>query len=515
MKVHLMYRDQDFSPDEPLPVNYLDLEQDLGLGTLFAAMAQEDPFVHDVVRKGLLRSMTNVEAVLYRQHAVADCLGSPDVVREMYRLVVETLDTRRKNWLGLFPSHPSAIVHSAVEVLRLFTQSLMNLRTFADTDGHRFRSEGFTRFFTMLQQELDDAYFARIQEQLNHLAGPGVLVRAQLGCGHRGTNYTLVIDPPSDRHVLGRLFSRKVPGYTFHVDARDEGGHRTLTAMEDAGLNEAANALAQSSDHILAFFHRLKTELAFFVGCVNLHDQLVAKGEPWCMPEPLISDQRQRYCRGLYDMSLSLRLDGQVVGNDVEADGADLLIVTGANQGGKSTFLRSIGVSQLMMQAGMFVPADAFTANLCEGLFTHFRREEDATMNSGKLDDELRRMSSMADHITPNNLILFNESFASTNEREGAELFRQITDALLECHVQVVAVSHMYAYANAYYMQALSNVVFLRADRSRTFRLAPGRPLATSFGQDLYERIFHGGDRGEKLIWCERCSALRIARPRT
>ena len=92
-----------------------------------------------------------------------------------------------------------------------------------------------------------------------------------------------------------------------------------------------------------------------------------------------------------------MSLKQRVVGNDVNADDKDLVIITGANQGGKSTFLRSLGLAQLMMQCGMFVPAESFCANVCDGIFTHYKREEDVTMKSGKLDEELSRMSDIVD----------------------------------------------------------------------------------------------------------------------
>ena len=58
----------------------------------------------------------------------------------------------------------------------------------------------------------------------------------------------------------------------------------------------------------------------------------------------------------------------------------------------------------------MFVPAAAFSANICDGVFTHFKREEDVAMESGKLDEELSRMSDIVEHLTPNSLLLLNES---------------------------------------------------------------------------------------------------------
>jgi DNA mismatch repair ATPase MutS len=99
------------------------------------------------------------------------------------------------------------------------------------------------------------------------------------------------------------------------------------------------------------------------------------------------------------------------VGNDLNADSKQFVIITGANQGGKSTFLRSVGLSQLMMQCGMFVPAESFCSNVCYGLFTHYKQEKDATMKSGKFDEELSRMSDIVDNVTPNSILLFDESF--------------------------------------------------------------------------------------------------------
>jgi DNA mismatch repair ATPase MutS len=199
---------------------------------------------------------------------------------------------------------------------------------------------------------------------------------------------------------------------------------------------------------------------------------------------------------GLYDPCLALSVPGRVAGNEVAAEGKSLIMITGANQGGKSTFLRSVGLGHLMMQAGMFVAADRLRANVCQGLFTHYRREEDATMTSGKLDEELSRMSQVADWVSPGCLLLCNESFAATNEREGSEIGRQVVRAMLHRGVKVCFVSHQFDLAHGFFRDYRDLALFLRAQRQedghRTFRLAEGEPLPTSFGQDVYQQVFAG-----------------------
>jgi DNA mismatch repair ATPase MutS len=75
--------------------------------------------------------------------------------------------------------------------------------------------------------------------------------------------------------------------------------------------------------------------------------------------------------QGIYDVCLTLHLEDGVVGNEINADTKSLVMITGANQGGKSTMLRSLSLAQLMMQSGMFVGAQTFRANVSAGVFTH------------------------------------------------------------------------------------------------------------------------------------------------
>lgn len=103
-------------------------------------------------------------------------------------------------------------------------------------------------------------------------------------------------------------------------------------------------------------------------------------------------------------------------------------------------------------------------------------------------------MSAIVDRLTPHAMLLLNESFAATNEREGSEIARQIIRALLEMRIRVFFVTHLYEFAGALCGDRIEGALFLRAEREadgrRTFKLVPGEPLQTSFGVDLYEQVF-------------------------
>ena len=499
MKAYLLYRDRDLDMCQDTAWNEAELVQDLELNTLYQAMAQGDAFVYDLTRRVVPASSINLSDIIYRQAILNDCIIFEAVVRQIYAIAIEGIETRRKCYYGVISGSPSSVLHGARDLIQEFVGVLKKLRDIADTQAAQFQSEGFAQFFSMIQRELTDEYFVTIQRCLKELRfNHGVLISAGLGQGNKGINYVLRKPHQKDPNLLRRLFAKRPRSLTFHIADRDEAGARALSHLEARGINLVANALAQSAEHILSFFTMLRTELAFYIGCVNLHHELKRLRVAVCVPVPSERNDRRYTFDGLYDASLALRTARAPVGNDVAGDGRDLVVITGANQGGKSTFLRAVGQAQVMMRCGMFVAAASFSANVCDGIYTHYKREEDASMKSGKLDEELKRMSEIVDHVHEHSLLLCNESFAATNEREGSEIARQIIAALLKKRVKIVLVTHLYALAHGLHEQEAQGMMFLRAERradgERTFKLTEAEPLQTSYGEDLYSRIFLSKD---------------------
>jgi hypothetical protein len=496
MKPFLMYAGRDFDMSADLPDDTAALIEDLGLDTLFGAMSGGDEFLLEVARHAVLSGLTDVDEIAYRQHVLQDCLEQAAVVRDMYDVAVEAVTGSNKIYRGIFARSPDSILRWSIEALQLFTGLLARLRRIAGEHAAGFRSEGFRALFATLEAELGDEYFQAVDDHLSRLRlRGGVLLSAELGKGNKGAGYVLHRAGPRRQGWRNRIPGGNRSSFTLRISDRDQSGHQALSELRGRGIDLAADALAQSTDHILGFFTMLRRELGFYVGCLNLRDRLAGKQEPLCLPVPVPPGGGVALSfRGLYDPCLSLRTDGRAVGNDADADGKSLVIITGANQGGKSTFLRSVGLAQLLMQSGMLVPAESFSGTVGTGLFTHYRREEDAAMESGKLDEELSRMSEIAERVRPGGVVLFNESFAATNEREGSAIARQIVRALVESGVRVFLVTHLFDLAYGLFTQGSATSLFLRAERAddgrRTFRLVEGEPLPTSYGRDLYDRIF-------------------------
>lgn len=487
MKTYLMYRDANLTVPDEFPYAKTLLLNDLELNVILDAMANGDEAIRTACRAALLQPLTRKEDILYRQEILRELIAHPDFAREIYSIAVETIHRRRTEHVWL-QSQMNALFRGAVEILRMTAEEMKKLRAAAEKYKNTFASEGIKNFINMLLTELGTDYIAKVEAHLDELSfNDGMLISARFGEKLQGEMYTMRrLDKKGIK--LKWMFAPSVS-----ISSKDEDGLKDLELRKARVINENVNTLAQATDHVMSFFAALRDEMGFYVGCLNLRDRLCSCGMDVCIPS-IAEGGNTRVYSNLYDVSLPLIGVRPVIGNDMDHRGKRFFIITGANQGGKSTFLRSLGQCQLMLQAGMFVGAASCTSHIVTDIFTHFRKEEDSKMDSGKLDEELERMSKIADCVKPGSLLMFNESFAATNEREGSEIGRQITDALLDCGNEVFAVTHLYAFSHPYYEAGDPSYVFLRAERlsdgQRSFRLSEGEPQRTGFGDDVYKRVF-------------------------
>ena len=533
MKVHLLLPEGRESPAGIPAMSRDALRRDLDLRTAVLGIAGRDDVIYDSLMEQMFTPLLEPELLRWRHETLRDVLEHPEEVMRLYRICLEADHMRegRVNWLQNYDV--STTYQGAVNYLLNYSTLLRLLRRLAEEYTPLFKSVGFSRLFRTLQEELSDEYLESVRRELEgqKLAlVDGVLLSAGLNEALETVDYVMHRREKSIKDLtifkgqlyrlgkegsddnIGKVLAEKMLGVTFNDQMASEPdglARDDLTVRQERAVNRVANALAQSAEYLASFFDRFRKELGFYIGGLRFTQKMTELGMPWCIPVLTDAESNSRSWEELYDVSLAYRKKAAVVGNTLTAESKNLYIVTGANQGGKTTFLRSFGQAQLMAQSGLPVGAKAYSAPYRRAVFTHFRQEEDRFLKSGKLDKELEWMDRIADQVRNGDLVLFNESFASTNEREGSEIGREITEALIESGVEAVSVSHLHMFAASFRGQ--EGVQFLRAERlesgQRTFRLLPGEPEETAYGEDIYQRVFGGcssdteGQEGGATEW--------------
>lgn len=236
----------------------------------------------------------------------------------------------------------------------------------------------------------------------------------------------------------------------------------------------------------------LYKQISFLLGCATLRERAHELGCNFCYPN--VSDTLK--ADSLYELSLAFRQNSHPVPNDVTLNDIQYMIITGANQGGKSTFLRSLGISLFMFQAGMYVPAKEFSSPFYYNIFTHFSRREDAKMNTGRFEEELCRMENIINALDKKPaVILLNESFASTTEQTAATLALDIAHALENECVSLWMVTHITKFAMDFYNEHKEKRLILSAARvendEELYTMIERKPDSTSFGMDLFNKVLN------------------------
>ncbi|MGW5169820.1 MutS-related protein [Streptomyces nodosus] len=231
-------------------------------------------------------------------------------------------------------------------------------------------------------------------------------------------------------------------------------GHRDLAAMnhvEEAVLDRVAllfpDVFALLDDFCVrhrGFLDRtmeaFDREVQFYLAYLEYIAPLKAAGLAFCCPR--VSERPGRVLgRETFDLALAGKLVAErtpVVPNDFRLDGPErVLVVTGPNQGGKTTFARTVGQLHHLAALGCPVPGTEARLLLCDQIFTHFERGENLKDLSGKLQDDLVRVHDILGRATPASLVVMNEVFTSTTVDDalvlGTRVLKKIIDLGLLC----------------------------------------------------------------------------------
>lgn len=545
----LLYKDKDW-----INVKRYDddktIVSDLHLSTIFRICAQKviwkdgnvekvlgaDEFIEQTMRQVIMVPLRSKEEVQYRQDVIRDFLKEPEMAAQLY----ETTTGMKKAWdmlgrreKGHQEKDAAGEMMTKIKVIGMLLNTLSKVKGILEQNEKKFTSEGLKALMARIREELSKDKEERIRKAIDDLSFfvvgeereermkrgnvcvPHIVLGCNIGESLRFDSYRLEELQSIDKkfHKPGGFLS-KMDDYKSKMapDSIQLNQNPMLEEqcayLERIMVSYLCDSLSGFVDEIGSFFDQLQKQVAFMIGIYNLQDHMKRYDMYMCFPT--VGEKQCFRFKELRELVMCLEQHTKPVGNSCDIVDKNMLVVTGANQGGKSTFLRSLGIAQVLLQAGMPVLAESFEAPLYPGLFTHFTRREDSEMNSGRLDEELKRMSQIVDYLGRNeaenpgtSLVLLNESFATTTEKEGSVISYDILQAMTEMGVVVATVTHLLTFAKRLYEEKEeekvksgkkeTNVVFMSAERlengERTYRMIPCVPQLTSFGLDLYDHM--------------------------
>jgi len=402
--------------------------RDLNVDQIVAAIAA-DRDERDLITETLYGHLRDAGTVRYRQEFFRD-LDDPAVLGKIQRFSDRMAEVRahlgqlesmryryqREGWLLDAAAIYCEAVQSLTQQLASAPVSSRALLAFRDYLASYAASGGFTALARDTKDRKDALarirYCTRIRDN-----------RVEVTRYEGEADYGAVVLKTFERFKQGAVKDYLIryriwPGMN-HVTAQILELVARLFPAEFAALDEYSSRHSMFLD---AGVRRAHQELQFYLAYLDYIGPLRAAGLRFCYPE-VSASSKDIHAVGTFDLALARKLVEErtpVVTNDFRLEGRErIAVVTGPNQGGKTTFARTFG--QLHHLAGVGCPVPGSTARLFlfDGLFTHFEREEDLARGTGKLEDDLIRIGEILRAATPDSVVILNESFASTTTRDA------------------------------------------------------------------------------------------------
>ncbi|HEX2946350.1 MAG TPA: DNA mismatch repair protein MutS [Clostridia bacterium] len=491
-----MYDSIEYEPDNwdiRAPLYFPDLNLDQIIGAILAGKEEYrlEPFFY--------RSLKDISSINYRLDVMRD-VENPDIynaitvfaagmkrIREYMGFSLTLHNSlQKKKWLldaaGLYCETVS-VLHAVLASLHIGSSGL---RLFCDWLTGYLGSDAYKTLYTDTDSLFKE--FGSIRYSVE-IEGDRVIVGEDRYCD----DYCELMKESFGR-INDTVFDYSIRFFTDVEMCSLEG--RIIDIISDMyapvfkRLDEYCSKHLDFMDRTLERFVR---EIQFYICFRDYIKKLGRSG--FCFTYPSVSLKKEIRLTGGYDLALAQKCPGlgaAIVPNDFLSIGGErIFILTGPNQGGKTTFARTVG--QIVFFALLGCPVPCVTADICliDNIFTHFSVEENPGGNTGRLKEELLRLKCIMNNMTANSLIIINELFASTTSNDAFKMGKRILDhfGALDCFCLYVTHIHELAGING---KTVSLVAAVDKDRgaARTYRIirkqADGRAYANSIAEKYH-----------------------------
>ena len=466
---------------------------------------------------------TDPSVIEHRTAVFGDMLACPEIAETLNRLIPILTDIMELRRLEADTGETESYLESITEI-ELYISSLATLHSGLSPIREKIRSDAFRTLTDRIKELVESDYYAELNEKLSELTARvrdirsvtiGVNLDAQLRPASAGV---LSINPEPFRSgdVLEKILrlNFKDDEYTCIANLvpfgkkQSENQKTALALAFNSAINDVYRQSLRSWKKIVQayvlentdFLLGLMPEIEFLVKGTALLRALAEKDLPLCTPK-IVQDGNVFCATGLYNPCVALKVDDEIVPNDIffnQTDGAMIYVLTGPNRGGKSVITCAIGLSQALMQLGLFVPAEHAEISIADGIFTHFPTGADDTIDKGRLGEECARLRDIFEEVTDKSLVLLDESLSSTGSFEASYIAAEVLAGLSRIGCRTLFSTHLHELAgkideiNARTApdggMPIDTLVAGIEEGKRSFKIIRTKPDGKSYARDIAEK---------------------------
>ena len=463
---------------------------------------------------------TDVSVMNYRIATFDDMMRCDELTQMLNRLVPVLNDIMELRRLESDNGDPNDYLSSITEI-ELYVSSVEILHNALTKVKGQVKSPAFTALTELVTELAESEYYKELNQKLSELTQRvreiksvtiGVNLDAQLRPSEAG-----VLSINAESFKSGDVIE-KILRLNFKNDAytcianlvpfgkkQSENQKTALSLAFNSAINEVYKSSLRSWKKIVQtyvlenteFLLNLMPEFEFLVRGTQMLKKLEEKGCPLCTPNIRPMNERAFDAKGLYNPCVALKIEDDIVANDLTFDEkAAIYVLTGPNRGGKSVITCAIGLAQVMLQLGMYLPAREISISPVDGIYTHFPTGAEDTIDKGRLGEECARLGEIFDCITAHSLVLLDESLSSTGSYEASYIAAEVLSGLAHIGCRCLFSTHLHELAaeiDELNRKSLASggvaidtlVAGVEGEGKRSFLITRAKPDGKSYARDI------------------------------
>ena len=466
----------------------------------------------------------DTEVIEYRQQTIRDMMDIPEIKKTLAEVHPILDDIRQLRILDNDDANVGDSYLYSITEIELYVSCIDALREGFVPVRDKIKSRAFGELCDFIVALSESDYYIELNKKLEDLSSRvrevrsvtiGVNLDRQLRPESAG-----VIAINSEQFKSGKMLD-KILRMSFKNDAftciseltpvkkgQSENRKEALMAAFNNAIEDVFKGSVKGWRNIVGgyvldntdFLLKLLPEIEFVSRATDLMHRLADHpGCNICMPVVCPMEEKTFTATEIYNPRVALAIDDEIVTNDFAFDDeARIFVLTGPNRGGKSVITVAVGASQALCQLGLPVPATSARISVADGIFTHFPEGADDTIDKGRLGEECARLKEIFDAVTPDSMILLDESLSSTGAYEATYIASEILSGFAALRCRGIFSTHLHDLAasisevNARSLEQggikIDTLVAGIEEGKRSFKIYRAKPDGKSYAKDIADK---------------------------